>query len=89
MAKYLLLKHYRGAPTAVNDVPMDQWAPEEITAHIQYMNDFAARLEKTGEFVDSQALSPRGRSSATTVRAARRSPTARSPRPRTSSPAGW
>jgi hypothetical protein len=24
MAKYLLLKHYRGAPEAVNDVPMDQ-----------------------------------------------------------------
>lgn len=24
--KYLLLKHYRGAPPAVNDVPMDQWA---------------------------------------------------------------
>src|SRR2546430_12730813 len=60
IAKYLLLKHYRGAPAAVNDVPMDQWAPEEITAHVQYMNDFAARLEKTGEFVDSQALSPEG-----------------------------
>ena len=28
MAKYLLLKHYRGAPAAVNDVPMDQWTPE-------------------------------------------------------------
>jgi hypothetical protein len=26
MAKYLLLKHYRGAPAAVNDVPMDRWA---------------------------------------------------------------
>lgn len=58
MAKYLLLKHYRGAPAAVNDVPMDQWAPEEISAHVQYMNDFAARLEKTGEFVDGQALAP-------------------------------
>jgi hypothetical protein len=60
MAKYLLLKHYRGAPAAVNDVPMDQWTPEEISAHVQYMNDFAARLEKTGEFVDSQALAPEG-----------------------------
>ncbi|RMI38925.1 YciI family protein [Streptomyces triticirhizae] len=61
MAKYLLLKHYRGAPAAVNDVPMDQWTPQEVSAHIQYMNDFAARLEKTGEFVDSQALAPEGR----------------------------
>ena len=60
MAKYLLLKHYRGAPAAVNDVPMDQWTPEEISAHIQYMHDFAARLEKTGEFVDGQALAPEG-----------------------------
>src|SRR5919199_3288791 len=60
MAKYLLLKHYRGAPASVNDVPMDQWTPEEISAHVQYMRDFAARLEDTGEFVDSQALSAEG-----------------------------
>ena len=60
MAKYLLLKHYRGAPAAVNDVPMDQWTPDEVTTHVQYMRDFAARLEGTGEFVDGQALSPEG-----------------------------
>ncbi len=60
MAKYLLLKHYRGAPTPVNDIPMDQWAPDEVETHIQFMNDFAARLEETGEFVDAQALSPDG-----------------------------
>ena len=60
MAKYLLLKHYRGAPAAVNDAPMDQWTPEEISNHIQFMRDFAARLEASGEFVDAQALSPEG-----------------------------
>ncbi|WP_062437320.1 YciI family protein [Herbidospora daliensis] len=60
MAKYLLLKHYRGAPASANDVPMDQWTPDEVAAHIQYMVDFAARLEGTGEFVDSQGLSPEG-----------------------------
>ena len=60
MAKYLLLKHYRGAPAAVNDVPMDQWEPDEVDAHIKFMNDFAARLESTGEYVDGQALSPEG-----------------------------
>lgn len=60
MAKYLFLKHYRGAPAAVNDVPMDQWTPDEVDAHMQYMNDFAARLERNGEFIDSQALSPDG-----------------------------
>ena len=60
MAKYLLLKHYRGAPAPVNDVPMDRWTPEELTAHVQYMEDFAARLEASGEFVDHRALSPQG-----------------------------
>jgi hypothetical protein len=60
MAKYLLLKHYRGAPAAVNDVPMARWTPDEITAHVQYMRDFATRLEGTGEFVGEQALSPEG-----------------------------
>jgi hypothetical protein len=60
MTKYLLLKHYRGAPEAVNAVPMDQWTPEEIEDHLQYMADFATRLEGTGEYVDGQALSPEG-----------------------------
>ncbi|MCU1689300.1 MAG: hypothetical protein JWN20_1228 [Jatrophihabitantaceae bacterium] len=58
--KYLLLKHYRGAPEAVNCVPMDQWTPAEIDAHITYMGDFATRLEATGEFVDGQAVAPEG-----------------------------
>jgi hypothetical protein len=60
MAKYLLLKHYRGAPPAVNDIPMDQWAPDEVESHIAFMQDFAAKLEQTGELVDAQALSPDG-----------------------------
>lgn len=60
MAKYLLLKHYRGAPTAVNDVPMDRWTPQEVSDHVRFMNDLAARLEETGEFVDGQALAPDG-----------------------------
>jgi hypothetical protein len=60
MAKYLFLKHYRGAPASANNVPMDQWTPEEVQAHIQYMRDFADRLKDSGEFVDSQALAPEG-----------------------------
>ena len=35
MAKYLLLKHYRGGKAPVNDVPMDKWTPEEIDAHAE------------------------------------------------------
>ena len=60
MAKYLLLKHYRGAPAAVNDVPMDQWRPEEVDAHIRFMQDFAARLEETGELVGAEAVAAEG-----------------------------
>ena len=60
MAKYLLLKHYRGAPAAVNNVPMDQWTPDEVTDHIQFMRDFADRLEQSGELVSVDALAPEG-----------------------------
>jgi len=62
MAKYLLLKHYRGdheiAPGGLT--PMDRWTPEEISAHVDFMNQVADDLERRGEFVDSQALSPAG-----------------------------
>ena len=62
MAKYLLLKHYRRttAPEDLISIPMDQWSPEEVDAHMQYMGDFATRLEESGEYVDGQALSPEG-----------------------------
>ncbi len=61
MAKYLLLKHYRGGPAPLVDIaPADQWIPEEWDAHHQFMVAFAARLEETGEFVDAQALAPDG-----------------------------
>lgn len=60
MAKYLLLKHYRGAPAPANDVPMDQWAPQEVTDHIRFMQQLADRLQESGEFVDAQALAPTG-----------------------------
>jgi hypothetical protein len=57
--KYLMLKHYTGG-RPIECPPMDQWTPEEVTNHIQFMRDFAAKLEKTGEFVDAQALQPGG-----------------------------
>ncbi len=61
MPKYLILKHYTGGPTAtVNDAPMDQWTPEEVDAHMKFMDDFGKRLEENGEYVDAQALSPEG-----------------------------
>ena len=44
MAKYLLIKHYQGAPASVNDVPMEQWTPVARSAHVQYTDDFADPL---------------------------------------------
>src|SRR5438309_386116 len=49
MAKYLLLKHYRGAPAPVNNVPMDQWKPDEVEAHIRFMHDFATAEDAVQE----------------------------------------
>ena len=61
MAKYLILKHYRGGPAPTVDFPpADQWTPDEWDAHLQFMRDFLARLEESGEFVDEQALMPDG-----------------------------
>lgn len=78
VAKYLLLKHYRGAPASVNDLPMDRWTPEEVSAHMQYMQDFATRLEAPASSSTVRRSPRRARSSATTARDGRRSPTARS-----------
>jgi hypothetical protein len=61
MAKYLLLKHYRGNPApVVEHGPLETWDPARVDAHIQYMDDFAKRLEASGEFVEGHALSPEG-----------------------------
>jgi hypothetical protein len=62
MAKYLLLKHYQGGPERMPNgrTPMDQWTPEEISAHMAFMNHVADVFRSRGEFVDAQALSPEG-----------------------------
>ena len=63
MAKYLLLKHYRGdheiAPGHLP--PMSEWTPEEVDAHIAFMGRVVEDLKARGEFVDEQALAPEGR----------------------------
>ena len=63
MAKYLLLKHYRrnGHELAHGGmVPMEEWTPEEISAHMAFMQQVADELSESGEFVDGQALAPEG-----------------------------
>jgi hypothetical protein len=62
MTKYLLLKHYRGdheiAPGGL--VPMDQWTPAEVAAHMAFMDRVTDDFKERGEFVDAQGLSPEG-----------------------------
>ena len=59
MPKYLLLKHYRGAPEPYRAVPpMDQWAPEDVEAHFAFLRNVSEQLEASGEYVGSQALTP-------------------------------
>jgi hypothetical protein len=62
MAKYLLLKHYRGGPKphANAEAPMEEWTPQEISEHIAFMGDMIEDLKRRGEFVDAQALAPQG-----------------------------
>jgi hypothetical protein len=59
MPKYLLLKHYRGGPEPHHPFPpMDQWAPEDVEAHIAFQRHVAEVLRENGEYVDHQALTP-------------------------------
>jgi hypothetical protein len=59
MPKYLLLKHYRGGPEPHHPFPpMDQWAPEDVEAHIAFQRHVNEMLRENGEYVDAQGLSP-------------------------------
>ena len=62
MAKYLLLKHYRGGPKPppTAEAMMSEGTPEEITAHIEFMGKVADDLRERGEFVSENALAPVG-----------------------------
>ncbi len=47
MAKYLLLKHYRGGPEPHHPFPpMDQWAPEDVEAHMAFLRNVRHVLEE-------------------------------------------
>ena len=59
MPKYLLLKHYRGGPESHRSLPpIDQWAPEDVEAHVAFQHHVSELLEENGEYVDAQALAP-------------------------------
>jgi hypothetical protein len=52
--KYMLIKTYSAA--AHCDVPLPQWSPEEIAAHIAFQRALGEELSRSGELVDAQGL---------------------------------
>ena len=51
--RYLLIVNFEGG---VVDTPMEEWKPEEITAHLDYYKALHKELVSSGELVDSQVL---------------------------------
>ncbi|SRR6266849_8748884 len=51
--RYLLVVNFEGG---VVDTPMEEWKPEEITAHLDYYKALHKELVSSGELVDSQVL---------------------------------
>jgi hypothetical protein len=53
MTKYLLIVDYQ---PGVIDTPMDEWKPDEITAHMDYYRALNEQLVASGELVTQEAL---------------------------------
>jgi len=55
------------APRGTGDYKINDWAPEDFTAHMAFMHRFNKELTDAGEWVDGQGLAPPAQ--ATLVRA--------------------
>jgi hypothetical protein len=53
MTRYLLVVNFEGG---VVEAPMEEWKPEEITAHLDYYKALHAELVASGELVQSEVL---------------------------------
>ena len=84
MTRYLLVVNFEGG---VVETPMEEWKPEEVTAHLDYYRALHRELVDSGELVESEVLAPPNLAKiVTSDGAARRSsPTDRS----RSSRSGW
>src|SRR5207244_7730516 len=51
--RYLLIVNFEGG---VVDTPMEEWKPEEITAHLDYYRALHKELVDSGELVQSEVL---------------------------------
>jgi hypothetical protein len=53
MTRYLLVVNFEGG---VVETPMEEWKPEEITAHLDYYGALHKELVDSGELVQSEVL---------------------------------
>src|SRR5262245_21027634 len=53
MARYLLVVNFEGG---VVETPMEEWKPEEVTAHLDYYKALHHELVASGELVASEVL---------------------------------
>jgi hypothetical protein len=53
MPKFMLLQNYEGGDC---DVPMPEWSPTDIQAHIDFQHRLNKELEDSGELADAQGL---------------------------------
>jgi hypothetical protein len=53
MSRYVLVVNFEGG---VVDTPMEEWKPEEITAHLDYYKALHKELVDSGELVESEVL---------------------------------
>ena len=86
MTRYLLVVNFEGG---VVETPMEEWKPEEITAHMDYYRALHKELVDSGELVESEVLVGPDLAKIVTFdgRPRRSSPTARSRSSRSGSPA--
>lgn len=54
MTRFILLQYYGATPAC--DIPMDQWDPKDIRAHIVFQYELNKELSDTGELVEGQGL---------------------------------
>jgi hypothetical protein len=55
MSKYVLIVNFEGG---VVETPMEEWKPEEITAHLDYYKALNKELVASGELVQTEILAP-------------------------------
>src|SRR5262245_45864961 len=55
--KFILMMH---APRGTGDWGINDWKPEEIAAHMDFMKRFNQELQTAGQFVSVEGLTPPG-----------------------------